>query len=293
MVPILWAEEGKIEAPTFTLLVGKELPQPDLVFGRHDRPQVLAVKRPATGLLGLIATPGRTWADINADEELADFFGRKKMTLRVEGYGNPVDYPVDQGYLSKATFSSLLHSGGFDPSRSDLYQIEQSLDIPARFLERLAVDTQRNLVITNALEEVAKRHKRILFFAATVRHARLIATVLRARGYQSSVVTGETASYERSRILARFRTPSDAPQILCNFGVLTTGFDAPSVSAAVIARPTKSLVLYSQMVGRALRGPQMGGTEECEIITVVDQNLPGFGGVAESFMNWQDIWEEA
>ena len=47
------------------------------------------------------------------------------------------------------------------------------------------------------------------------------------------------------------------------------------------------------MVGRAIRGPEMGGTERCEVVTVVDRDLPGFGSVAESFMNWQDVWEEA
>ena len=79
--------------------------------------------------------------------------------------------------------------------------------------------------------------------------------------------------------------------ILVNFGVLTTGFDAPSASAVVIARPTQSLVLFSQMVGRAIRGPRAGGTETCEIVTVVDPSLPGFGDVAAAFLNWEDVWQ--
>ena len=37
----------------------------------------------------------------------------------------------------------------------------------------------------------------------------------------------------------------------------------------------------------------MGGTKHCEIVTVADRDLPGFGSVAESFMNWEDIWEES
>jgi superfamily II DNA or RNA helicase len=81
--------------------------------------------------------------------------------------------------------------------------------------------------------------------------------------------------------------------ILCNYGVLTTGFDAPAASAAVIARPTMSLVLYSQMVGRVIRGPKAGGTATCEIVTVTDPGLPGFGDVAEAFTNWEDVWETA
>lgn len=58
-------------------------------------------------------------------------------------------------------------------------------------------------------------------------------------------------------------------------------------------RPCKhsSLVLYSQMVGRAIRGTKAGGNKEARIITVVDKELGGFGSVAEAFNNWNDVWE--
>jgi superfamily II DNA or RNA helicase len=59
----------------------------------------------------------------------------------------------------------------------------------------------------------------------------------------------------------------------------------------LIARPTKSLVPYSQMVGRAIRGRRAGGNENAEIVTVVDYDLPGFGSVADACNNWEDIWE--
>ena len=75
-------------------------------------------------------------------------------------------------------------------------------------------------------------------------------------------------------------------------GVLTTGFDAPDISAAMIARPTRSLVLYSQMVGRATRGLKAGGNAEAEIVTVIDPDLPGFGSIADAFKNWEDVWHE-
>lgn len=254
---------------------------------------VLSTKRPDTKLLGLTATPGRTWADIEADEELSRFFARRKVTLRVAGYENPIDYLIDEGYLSRAEFRSLLYEGGYVPSARDLEHVSNSLDVPLAILNRLAQDEQRNLVIVRELEQLANNHTRILFFAATVDHARLVATVLRARGLEASAVTAETSPLERSRIITRFRGKNSGTQVLCNYGVLTAGFDAPATSAAVIARPTTSLILYSQMVGRAIRGPKMGGTERCEVVTVVDRGLPGFGSVAESFVNWQDIWEEA
>ena len=254
--------------------------------------EVLATKQQETQLLGLTATPGRTWLDIDADEELAAFFGRNKVTLSVDDYDNPIDYLVDEGFLARAHFRSLLYEGGYVPSQHDLNSVAQSLDIPTRVLNQIAEDEQRNLVIVRELEQLACHHSRILFFAASVAHAKMIATVLKARDLDASVVTGETPSLARSRIINRFRGIACKPQILCNYGVLTTGFDAPAISAAVIGRPTKSLILYSQMVGRAIRGPRVGGTEHCEIVTVVDRNLPGFGSVAESFTNWEDVWKE-
>ena len=53
---------------------------------------------------------------------------------------------------------------------------------------------------------------------------------------------------------------------------------------------TKSLVLYSQMVGRAIRGKTAGGNEKAEIVTVVDTALPGFGDLSKAFTNWEDVW---
>ena len=134
----------------------------------------------------------------------------------------------------------------------------------------------------------------MIVFAATVAHADLLATVLRARGAEAYSVSATTPADARRERLDRFRSADTArPVVLCNYGILTTGFDAPRTSAALIARPTASLVLYSQMVGRALRGPRAGGSAEAEIVTVVDRALPGFGSVAEAFTNWEDVWTPA
>jgi superfamily II DNA or RNA helicase len=57
---------------------------------------------------------------------------------------------------------------------------------------------------------------------------------------------------------------------------LSQGFDAPKTDAVYITRPTSSEVRYQQMVGRGLRGPKNGGTEEVLIVNVLD-NLVEFG----------------
>jgi superfamily II DNA or RNA helicase len=252
----------------------------------------LVVPYEKTALLGLTATPGRTWADINTDAQLAKFFAQQKVTLEIEGYDNPIDYLVAQQYLAKANYRSLFYEAGIELSTQDFNRINAELDIPQYILNRLAEDEQRNLCIILELEELTQHHQRIIFFSTSVEHAQLIASILRLRRFKADAVTGNTPKSERERIIQYFKDDQPQPKILCNYGVLTTGFDAPKTSAAVIARPTKSLVLYSQMVGRAIRGLKAGGNATAEIITVVDSQLPGFGSVASAFNNWEDIWRK-
>lgn len=252
--------------------------------------EALSQKHPQGRLLGLSATPGRTWADIDADAKLSEFFGRRKVTLEVPGYPDPVEYLMAEGYLARPTFRTLNHSLCAGLSCDDKADLASALDVPPEMLEQLGEDEQRNLKIVTEVEDLLRRHRRIIVFAASVRHAHLVRAVLTARGHEALVVTGDMNPAVRERAIRRYKGNAPDPIVMCNFGVLTTGFDAPKTSAAVIARPTRSLVLYSQMVGRATRGPRAGGNAEAEIVTVVDPDLPGFGDVAEAFKNWEDIW---
>lgn len=244
-------------------------------------------------LLGLTATPGRSWNDIDADEKLADFFNGSKVVLEIEGYDNPVGYLLDEGYLARPTFERIDYSTEALPDAASLQKLAKLDDYSAEMLDKFANDVARNRAIISSVEKLVSRgHHRIILFAASVGHAENLAAAFSAYGLESLVVTGETPSARRSAIIKRFKGGSAAPIIMCNFGVLTTGFDAPRTSAAVIARPTKSLVLFSQMVGRATRGKAAGGNENCEILTVHDPSYPGFGDVAEAFFNWEDVWNE-
>lgn len=242
-------------------------------------------------LLGLTATPGRTWADIDKDGELAEFFSGNKITLDVPSE-NPIEYLIDNGFLARPNFRTLFAEPGLSINDKELARIADSLDIPEKILAALSMSEQYLTAVLGAIEELLDAgHQRILVFAATVDHARMLTAILVARNIRSDVVTGSTPERVRERAIRTFRSDDDIPMVLVNFGVLTTGFDAPQASAVVIARPTKSLVLYSQMVGRAIRGPKAGGTATCDILTVVDPNLPGFGDVAEAFLNWEDVWQ--
>ena len=241
-------------------------------------------------LLGLTATPGRTWADIDEDGVLADFYEHNKVSLEVPGK-NPIEYLIEEGYLARPVFRTLLSKPGLQLSSQELACIARSLEIPEKITDALSISEQYLTAVLGSIEELVENgHRRVLVFAATVRHAKMLAALLSARHLRSAVVTGATPERERGRTIREFVLDDETPMVLVNFGVLTTGFDAPKASAVVIARPTQSLVLYSQMVGRALRGPKAGGTENCEILTVVDPSLPSFGDIAEAYLNWEDVW---
>jgi DNA repair protein RadD len=249
--------------------------------------EALADTGPWDALIGLTATPGRTWSDISADEELSKFFYEKKVVLEVEGWDNPVEYLMDEGYLARPSFNQLQ----YDESVDDVEYIHNEIEFSNEVLEGVTDNLNRNLaIIDEVLRFIENGHKRILIFGSSVRHGEVLSAALSVMGFESFTVTGATPKNSRSRMINTFRGDREEPIILCNFGVLTTGFDAPKTSAAIIARPTKSLVLFSQMVGRAIRGPKAGGNATCEISTVVDVNLPGFGDVAEAFVNWEDVW---
>lgn len=93
--------------------------------------------------------------------------------------------------------------------------------------------------------------RRPIVFAASVLAAHDIAAMLTEQGMPAEAVTGEMGYEAREPIYARFRT--GAVQALVTVMVLTEGADFPMCDAVVIARPTQSQNLYSQMVGRALR----------------------------------------
>lgn len=253
--------------------------------------ETLVVHNMKTGLLGLTATPGRTWLDIDEDERLADFFNRQKVTLSIDGYDSPITYLVAQGYLADVSFMPINYEGGVELTDADIRMLEKELEISPSILKRLAEQEKRTIAILLKIEELVKYHSRIIVFASTVEHSDLLAVTLRARGYNAQSITGQTQSSTRQRIINDYKDASPMPSILCNYGVLTAGFDAPRTSAAVIARPTKSLVLYSQMVGRAIRGSKSGGNDKAVIYTVIDTALPGFRCPADAFANWNDIWD--
>lgn len=145
-----------------------------------------------------------------------------------------------------------------DLSALDLGAVKASRgDWQAGDLGRAMMDAQADSAIARAYKEYAGQRQGIVF-TPTVETAIAAASALNTAGVKTSVISGETHPYDRRGIYEDFRT--GRVQVLANCMVLTEGFDAPWAEVAVIARPTQSAPLYTQMVGRVLR-PYPGKTE--------------------------------
>lgn len=238
-------------------------------------------------LIGLTATPGRTAGFAADDWELAEMFRHNKVSIDPGGYDNPVTFLIQNGYLADPTVRQIRFESDheFDTALA-------GTDYGEATLRALGENENRRLKVLQLVKESSERHARVLVFCPSVDCAHLCADHLMRQGVESDVVTTRTANDERAAAIGAFRTDDSRRRVLFNYGVLTTGFDAPKTSCVVIARPTTSLVLFSQMMGRAMRGPRAKGNRRATILTVVDTNLPGFASVAEAFTNWEELWTQ-
>lgn len=103
--------------------------------------------------------------------------------------------------------------------------------------------------------------RKTIVYSATIAHSQHLTEAFKAAGVKVSHLDGETPHEAREKLLYK-DFPGDAVDVVCNVGVLTEGTDLPFVSCIVLARPTKSLGLLKQMVGRGMRiSPQTGKTD--------------------------------
>ena len=251
--------------------------------------QILEKRPNSIEFLGLSATPGRTTYGLEDPEDLPRFFGYKKTTIKIEGKKNPVWHLIKEGYQARPNVKIIRADGRL--TADDLRRIERNRDIPKDILDKIGKDARRMVKsVGQVVDLIESGHRRIIMFAPSVDNSRDVSLILSALGHRSFHIDANTTVEERRDSIDRYRSDTDEPIVMCNYGVLTTGFDAPTTSAAVIARPTKSRVLYNQMVGRVMRGPRVGGNKECEIRVLTDVNMPGLASVVEGFMAWEDLW---
>lgn len=243
-------------------------------------------------LLGLSATPGRVFTvDEKHREEnrkLSAFFEYNKISMRVKTYASPIEYLYEKNYLARPDFYALDYEG---VDLTAYNYAKGNLDDNQELLNHLSKNTERNSKIVDTVQYQLSQDEssQIIIFACTVEHAEELHMLISSRGIASRCIDGTTPSDIRYMSIQDYK--KGRVKVLVNYGVLTTGFDAPRTNIAIIARPTSSLVLYSQMAGRAMRGSKSGGNKKCKIFTIND-NIAEFKDVCKAFAHWDDLWKD-
>ena len=210
-------------------------------------------------ILGLTATPyrlGSGWIyEVNQNGEVKSeqekFFKRCTFEL-------PLSFMIKNKFLTQPVkvnipvtcydFSEITQNGRMYTTR----EVEELIKKQKRLTP---------LIIKNIIDITESYDRKgVMIFSSTVNHAKEILEYL-PEG-EAKIVLGDTENSERDQIIQEFKEKKF--KYLVNVSVLTTGFDAPHVDVIALLRPTESVSLYQQIVGRGLRLDE--GKTDCFIL---------------------------
>lgn len=268
---------ARVQVGTIQTLVRRDLPPASLVIvdEAHRTPgdsyaRVLQAYPRAT-VLGLTATPCRL-----DGQPLAEYFD-----VLVESA--PYSELIDAG----AIVAPIVYAPRKAPDLSTVRKVagdydEGQLDTVMRAPHVIGD------VVDTWLERAQGR--RTVVFAVSVAHSKELCSEFQTEGVRAAHLDGTTPEDERAQILLDLETGK--LQVVCNVGVLTEGWDQPSVKCCVMARPTLSLTFHMQTAGRVLRP----WCPECRFACCIHQSqkpilLDHAGNVARHGLPHEDrVW---
>lgn len=254
-------------------------------------------------ICGLTATPGRSGIGENNTQKLVNQFEATLIKPSLESdpdydTDNPLEYFKKHHYLARAVLEIIRNNTSIKCDEKQLQELRKAkerndgvyeLDNQKnrKLLRQLALDDDRNFKIVKRLIELPESCS-TLVYTCTVDHANYLASMMNTLSRRSCAVSSNTPTTERRKIIKNFK--EGKIQFIFNYGVLTTGFDAPKTDTIVLCRPILSDILYEQIVGRGMRGPEFNGTKRCLIIDFEDtiENL----GLPLAYRRYENYWDE-
>ncbi|MCK2184743.1 DEAD/DEAH box helicase [Halomonas getboli] len=243
----------------FTLLVIDECHRVSLDEDSSYRRVIahLREENPRLKVLGLTATPYRLGQGFLYHRHHHGMVrGDDDCFFRDCVFEQPLRLMVKQGYLAEPRLVDVAVErydfSALEPGSGGLFQEAE--------LNRVAAGNRATPAIIEEVVGHAVERAGVMLFAASRAHAEEILGYLPAD--EAALITGATPAAEREAIIAAFKARE--LKYLVNVAVLTTGFDAPHVDLIAILRPTESVGLYQQIVGRGLR--LSPGKRDCLIL---------------------------
>ncbi|MCF7994763.1 MAG: DEAD/DEAH box helicase [Chromatiaceae bacterium] len=235
--------DAPVQVASIQTLMRRELPPADLIIVDEAHRAAsrsylnIIANYPKAAVLGLTATPERL-----DGKGLDDIFQDMVVVETVPNL-------IGQGFLIKPDcyVGPTGDLTGVKTKRGDYdeAQLAEAMDRP-----KLVGD------IITTWKRLA-RGKKTVVFASSVEHAKHIAQEFFSAGVPSAWISGETPKARREAVIADWR--SGALSVVANCQILTEGFDFPELECCILARPTQSISMYLQCVGRIMR-PAEGKT---------------------------------
>lgn len=202
-------------------------------------------------LIGLTATPKRHNRIV--EEETISL---KNVFKRII-FNYPIRKGIKEGFLSPLIGYRIN-------TATDLSDVKTTAgDFQTDQLSDVVNSPERNAQVVKAWKENTLGRP-TLCFTVDIKHAKDLAETFKHNGVLAQPIWGEDP--QRKEKLQEFE--SGKIEVLCNCALLTEGFDSPKVSCIVLAKPTRSGSIYTQMVGRGTR--LLVGKQNCAVIDVVD-----------------------
>lgn len=202
-------------------------------------------------VIGLTATPYRLGKGLEGKSMLKFLTRTRPRIFEKVLYYCQVSDLLSKGYLADLKYYDLTsidlsrvrsNSTGADYDEKSLtLEYERS-----GFYDKLTTTTLRVLRPKSGIPR-----KGVLVFTRFTKEAEELVGKLRHKGINAAIVSAQTKKDERDRVVNEFK--DGTIKVVANVGVLSTGFDYPALDTIILGRPTKSLALYYQMVGRAIR----------------------------------------
>lgn len=201
--------------------------------------------------VGLTATPYRLYSTSDGQ---GNFGSMLRFLTRLQGrFFTTILHSTEVGELLHAGYLAKTNYYGIDTIQIDRLKVNST---GQGYTDKSIRDEYRRSGFSGKLANVVER---LLYNAQVPRRGILVFTQFIEESEEliqhfpdiSAMVTGKTPKEKRERILADFK--AGKLKVVANVGTLTTGFDYPELDTIVVARPTRSLSIWYQIVGRAIR----------------------------------------
>lgn len=203
---------------------------------------------------GLTATPYRIdtlwtrdkWGNLyaNASLKMINRISRTPFFRKISYKIETADL-IDRGFLAPIEYYT-------EPSEWDELVVNTTgADFTKASMDKFTEKPSRLQRIVQAVQYSETNNKRTLIFCYSIPQAMKALDRVKELGLTAEMVTGTTPMQEREDVITRFK--AGRVKHLFNVGVFTTGFDVPELDCIVMARPTMSLALYYQIIGRGVR----------------------------------------